>query len=272
MTVRTGISGWRYPPWRGAFYPKGLPQRHELAYAAQCFGSVEINGTFYSLQLPSSFLTWAGAVPDDFKFAVKGPRFVTHMKKLRDVDVPMANFFASGVLGLGHKLGPLLWQLPPQLPFDSRLAEFLTQLPRTSSDAADLALGHDERMAGRASTTVGVDQPLQHAVEFRHPSYVDHLDVFAEHGVAVVVADTAGKWPLVLEQTSPTLSYVRLHGDQELYVSGYSGSALDIWAARIQGWQAGRDIYVYFDNDVKVRAPVDARALAEKLGVGPVTA
>ena len=121
--IRIGISGWRYAPWRGVFYPKGLPQRRELEYAAQRMSSVEVNGSFYSLQRASSWQTWARAVPDDFVFAVKGPRFVTHMKKLTDVATPLANFFSSGVLALREKLGPFLWQLPPTLGFDAdRLA------------------------------------------------------------------------------------------------------------------------------------------------------
>lgn len=267
-TVRTGISGWRYPPWRGQFYPRGLPQRQELSYASRQLATIEINGTFYSLQRPESFRSWVADTPADFLFAVKGPRFVTHMKKLRDVEVPVANFFASGVLALGAKLGPVLWQLPPNLGFDAdRLEAFLMGLPRTTAAAARLANRHDARLDGRAVTEVDADRPLRHAVEFRHDSFLSHLDMFARHDVAVVVADTAGKWPLVLEQTSSSLTYVRLHGDQELYVSGYSEEALDIWAERIVGWRNERDVVVYFDNDVKVRAPFDAQALARRLGV-----
>src|SRR6185503_13598457 len=117
--VRVGISGWRYPPWRGVFYPDGLPQRSELHFASRAVRSVEINGSFYSLQRPSSYRSWYAETPADFVFAVKGGRFLTHNKKLRDCAGPLANFFASGVLVLEEKLGPILWQLPPQLPFDA---------------------------------------------------------------------------------------------------------------------------------------------------------
>ncbi|MHA3703937.1 DUF72 domain-containing protein [Jatrophihabitans sp. YIM 134969] len=269
--VRIGISGWRYPPWRGVWYPKGLPQRRELEYSASRLATVEINGTFYSLQKPEYFRDWAAQVPEGFVFSVKGPRFVTHMKKLRDVEVPVANFFASGVLALRERLGPVLWQLPPNFGFDgARLDDFLASLPRTTVAAGRLAKGHDERLDGRSYTGPVTRQPLRHAVEFRHDSFKDHLDVFARHDVAVVVADTAGKWPLVLEQTASTHAYVRLHGDAELYTSGYTDAALRTWADRIAGWRdSGRDVAVHFDNDVKVHAPYDAVRLAELLGATP---
>ena len=157
--VRVGISGWRYPPWRGVFYPAGLAQRRELEYASRRMTSVEINGSFYSLQRPESYRRWAAETPDDFVFAVKGPRFVTHMKKLAGVEAPLANFFASGVLALGPKLGPLLWQLPPSLGFDpGRLDRFFEQLPRSTGAAAALAERHDERMDGRSLLTADADR------------------------------------------------------------------------------------------------------------------
>lgn len=132
-TVRIGISGWRYAGWRGVFYPPGLPQRQELAYASRRLDTIEINGSFYSLQRPSSYGRWRDETPDGFVFAVKGGRFVTHNKKLRDCEGPLANFFASGPLALGAKLGPILWQLPPQLAFDvGRLRDFFALLPRTT--------------------------------------------------------------------------------------------------------------------------------------------
>ena len=133
--IRIGTSGWLYPPWRGEFYPPGLPHRRELEYLSSQLNSVEINGTFYSLQRPESFARWREETPADFTFAVKGPRFVTHMKKLADVATPLANFFASGVLALRAKLGPCLWQLPPSLGFDTaRLATFFAQLPRSTGE------------------------------------------------------------------------------------------------------------------------------------------
>jgi uncharacterized protein YecE (DUF72 family) len=271
-SVRVGISGWNYPPWRGVFYPPGLPQRLELEHAASRLSTIEVNGSFYALQKPESFQAWRDRTPPDFLFSVKGGRFVTHMKKLRGVETPLANFFASGVLALGPKLGPLLWQLPPNLGYDeSRLADFFALLPRTTTAAAALAAGHDERVEGRAWLTTDADRPLRHALEVRHPTYQNDrfLDLLREHDVAVVTADTAGKWPLFLEPTTG-LAYVRLHGDAELYTSGYSDHALETWAGRIGEWRGqGRDVVVYFDNDVKVHAPFDAQRLAARLGLGP---
>ena len=271
VDVRIGISGWRYPPWRGVFYPPGLPQRRELEYASRRLRTVELNGSFYSLQRPASYLAWAAQTPPDFVFAVKGGRFITHMKRLADVEAPLANFFASGLLALGARLGPVLWQLPASLPFDPAVLEaFLARLPRSTAAAAALAERHDERLDGRAWTTTDADRPLRHALEVRHPGFVDprFTALTREYGVAVVVADTAGRWPLLLEPTAE-LVYVRLHGDTELYVSGYDPPALDLWADRIRGWAAdGHDVVVYLDNDVKVRAPFDAMALADRLGVG----
>ncbi|MDQ2751210.1 MAG: DUF72 domain-containing protein [Actinomycetota bacterium] len=266
--VRVGISGWTYPPWRTVFYPKGLPHRAELGYAASQLSSIEINGSFYSLQLPSSYRTWHDQTPEDFVFSVKGGRFITHMKKLRDPEVPLANFFASGVLALRAKLGPILWQLPPSLGFDAdRLAAFFARLPRSTGEAAWLARHHDDRLKDRALIDTDEDRPMRHSLEVRHNSYLTpaFTDLLREHHIAVVVADTAGKWPLIREVTADFV-YVRLHGDQELYTSGYSDEALDSWATLIRTWTAdGRAGYVYFDNDAKVHAPFDARALADRL-------
>ena len=285
--VWIGTSGWRYPPWRGVFYPPGLPQRRELAHLAQRTNSVELNGSFYALQRPESYRAWAAETPDDFLFAVKGSRYITHLKQLRDVRLPLANFLASGLLALGPKLGPLLWQLPPRLRFDAaRLEEFLALLPRSTGAAAHLAGEHDARLDGRAETTVDADRPLRHALEVRHPSF-RHPDLVAllrAHGVALVVADTAGRFPY-LEDVTADFVYVRLHGATELYVSGYSAPELDRWAERVRAWRAGeaptgehtcappaplrprgRDVLVYFDNDVDVHAPFDAIALAGRVG------
>jgi len=287
---RIGISGWRYPPWRKVFYPDGLPQRAELEYASHRLNSIEINGSFYSLQRPSSYQRWHDATPPGFLFTAKGPRFVTHMKKLADVDKPLANFFASGLLALGAKLGPILWQLPPTLGYDpDRLAAFFKLLPRTTIEAAELAARHDNRMNDRALLHTPVDIPLRHAIEVRHPTYekAEFVDLLREHDVALVCADTAGKWPM-LDDVSSDFVYVRLHGAEELYVSGYTEEELDRWAAKIRAWQKGgtptdgrtvasraprkrRDVYVYFDNDVKVHAPYDAEALAARLGINPLT-
>jgi len=285
-SIHIGISGWRYPPWRGVFYPRGLAQRLELAYASRSLASVEINGSFYSLQQPGSYRQWRAQTPAGFVFSVKGPRLVTHMKRLAGVEVPLANFFASGVLALGDKLGPVLWQLPPTLRFDAeRLAAFFALLPRTTQAASELATHHDHRLEGRAFTTTDADRPLRHALEVRHASFetMDFVQLLRDNDIALVCADTAGKWPALYDVTSDFV-YARLHGDQELYVSGYGDVALDRWAARIRTWQAGgtptdgctlgsqapvreREVFVYFDNDVKVHAPFDAIALAHRVGV-----
>ncbi|GEL98830.1 DUF72 domain-containing protein [Cellulomonas terrae] len=289
MTIRTGISGWRYAPWRHVFYPTGLPQRRELEFASRRLTSIEINGSFYALQKPESYLAWASETPDGFVFSVKGPRFVTHLKKLADVRVPVANFFASGVLALGPKLGPVLWQLPPNLGFHpDRLAAFFDLLPRTTAAAARLAAEHDERLDDRAWTTTDADRPLRHVLEVRHASFEDpaFVELLRAHGIGLVVADAAGRWP-VIEDVTADLVYVRLHGETELYASGYDDDALDRWATKVRAWASGgepegartlagpagsapeRDVFVYFDNDLKVRAPYDSMALAARLGLTP---
>lgn len=286
MAIRIGISGWRYARWRGTFYPAGLAQRRELEYAAGCFPSVEINGSFYSLQRPDSFQRWHDETPEDFVFSVKGPRFVTHMKRLRDCEQALANFFASGILRLGAKLGPILWQLPPTLRFDAELLDaFLGSLPRDSEAALARARKRDTAlMQGRSALAIDRNRPIRHALEVRHDSFCDPacMRLLRRHNVAVVVADTAGKFPY-LEDVSADFVYVRLHGDAQLYASAYSDSALDRWAARIAAWASGaepddaarvgararkramRDVYCYFDNDMKVHAPFDARGLMQRL-------
>jgi len=270
--ARIGISGWRYPNWRRSFYPTGLRQADELAYASERMTSIEVNGSFYSLQKPANWVRWRDATPDGFVFAVKGPRFITHIKRLGDIRAPLANFFASGVLALGSKLGPVLWQLPPNLGFDPEVADrFLGLLPRTTTDAAALAAGHDERMEGKSwfDAAAIVDRPLRYAVEVRHPEFEDRqeewADLLARHGVASVTADTAGRYPRI-DRTTADFAYARLHGEEELYASGYDEASLDRWAT--WAWthlDAGRDAFLYFDNDVKVRAPFDAMALIARL-------
>jgi uncharacterized protein YecE (DUF72 family) len=251
------------------FYPKALRHRAELSYAASLLSTIEINGSFYSLQRPTSYRSWHDQTPDDFVFSVKGGRFITHMKKLREPETTLANFFASGVLALRGKLGPILWQLPPSLGYDAqRLDAFFARLPRSSAEAAWLARHHDERLKDRALTDTDADRPLRHALEIRHDSFKTpaFIELLREHHIGLVVADTAGKWPLIREVTADFV-YIRLHGDKELYTSGYSDQSLDSWAAEIRGWAGdGHDVYTYFDNDVKVRAPFDAMSLARKLG------
>jgi len=266
--IRIGISGWRYGGWRGVFYPKGLAQRRELEYAAGRFPTVEINGTHYSLQRPECFESWREDTPPGFVFAVKASRFITHMKRLRDVEVPLANFFASGLFNLREKMGPFLWQFPPNFGFDAaRLEAFFELLPRDTEGALALARRRDYRVKGRSRLAIDANRKLRHAIEIRHESFRDpaFYRLLRKHRVALVVADTAGKWPLIEEVTADFM-YVRLHGDKELYASGYSGRALDRWAERIRSWEP-LDVYCYFDNDAKVHAPFDAEALMDRLGV-----
>ncbi len=282
--IRIGISGWTYAPWRGVFYPSGLRRRDELAYAASRFPTIEINGTFYGLQRPETFAAWAEQTPGDFVFAVKAPRFLTHAKRLRDIEAPLANFLGSGILRLGAKLGPILWQLPPNFGFEpDRLAAFLGLLPRDTVAAAEFArTHHDGRLAGGAWTETDAGRPLRHAIEIRHESFRDpaFVRLLRAHEVALVCADTVA-WPRLMDLTADFV-YCRLHGSEELYASGYEDAALDVWAARIVAWAAGREpedaeridgaadpkpraVFVYFDNDRKVRAPADAAALIRRV-------
>ncbi|WP_109471208.1 DUF72 domain-containing protein [Ornithinimicrobium cavernae] len=270
--ARVGISGWRYRPWRGVFYPSGLPQRRELEHAARCFDTIEINGSFYSLQRPTSYQRWAAETPPGFVFSVKGPRYVTHLLRLRHSRVPVANFFASGVLALGDRLGPVLWQLPESHAYDAeQLAGFFDLLPRSTAAALELAHEHDDKVTDRTWLATDADRPLHHVLEVRSPTFADNpefVGLLRHHDVGLVVADTAGRWPALDEVTSDVV-YVRLHGDTELYTSGYSDEALAGWARRITRWREAADVYVYFDNDAKVHAPFDALRLADRLGVGP---
>jgi uncharacterized protein YecE (DUF72 family) len=273
-TVHVGVSGWRYTPWRGSFYPVKLRQADELAYLSRRFSSVELNGSFYSLQRPASYAAWRDATPDSFIFAVKGGRYVTHMKRLKDVTTPLANFFASGVLNLGAKLGPVLWQLPASISFEPNVVEpFLALLPRDTEAMARLAAHHEEWLNPRSVTRAPVHAVVRHTLEVRHPSFLSakFYDLLRAYDVACCVADSANKFPLLDAVTAPFV-YVRLHGSEELYVSGYKPAELRKWAVRIQNWTAeGRDVYVYFDNDMKVKAPFDALNLIRLLeGKRPV--
>lgn len=286
--IHIGISGWRYEPWRGVFYPDKLPQHSELKFASRMLPTIEINGSFYSLQRPEYYAEWYEDTPEGFVFAVKAPKYITHMKRLKEIETPLANFFANGVFELKEKLGPILWQFPPMFSFKpERFEAFFAQLPRDTEAAAAIAARHDHRVDDRKSLLPDRKRPLRHAVEIRHESFRDpaFVALLRKHKVALVVADTAGKWPL-LEDLTADFVYVRLHGDKELYASGYSDDALERWAERLRTWRSGgqvadarlasgkpapkrasRDIYCYFDNDVKVHAPYDAATLMRKLGI-----
>ena len=172
--IRVGISGWRYEPWRGVFYPKGLPQRRELEFASRMLPTIEINGSFYSLQHPDYYAGWREETPDDFVFAVKAPKYITHERRLKDVQAPLANFLANGLFELRGKLGPILWQFPPMLPFKpDRFEAFFEMLPHDTAAAARMAEHHDERVQDRVSLTIDRKRPMRHAVEIRHPSFAD---------------------------------------------------------------------------------------------------
>jgi uncharacterized protein YecE (DUF72 family) len=270
MPTRTwiGISGYDYKPWRGRFYPDGLPARGWLEFASRQFPSIELNGTFYSLKSPAVFERWVREVPDtNFLFAVKGGRFITHNLKLKNAERALGNFFASGVLALGEKTGPFLWQLPATYGFDAeRMDRFMAQLPRNSAEGEAVAREHDERLRRGALVEAAAKVSYRHAFEVRHPSYFhdEFYDILRTHGDAFVIADTAGKFPYAEEVTADFV-YVRLHGSTQLYTSGYTDRELDEWARKIKRWRrARRDVYVYFDNDAKVHAPFDALRLIER--------
>ncbi|MGR3965396.1 DUF72 domain-containing protein [Pseudomonas sp. 910_23] len=287
--IHIGISGWRYTPWRGDFYPDGLTQKRELQFASRAVSSIEINGSFYALQTPKRYAQWYADTPEGFMFSVKAPRYVTHILRLREVHKPVANFFASGVLELKEKLGPILWQFPPSFKFDAALFEaFLADLPTNTQQAAALARQHEPRLNGKAGMKAYGKKTLRHAVEIRHMSFAvpEFVQLLDKYGVALVVADTAGKWPYI-EDVTANFMYLRLHGDKQLYASGYTSEALKRWGDRIERWAHGkqpadahlvapqrkprvrkqRDVFCFFDNDIKVRAPFDARQLLQRFGL-----
>jgi uncharacterized protein YecE (DUF72 family) len=271
-----GISGYDYKGWKDIFYPEKLPARRWLEYASRRFASIELNGTFYSLKSPAVFARWVSEVPhDDFVFAVKGGRFLTHNLKLRNAEASLGNFYASGILALGRHTGPFLWQLPATYRFDAeRMDGFMQLLPRSARRAEAVARWHDARLRRGALVDAVDDVPYRHAFEVRHPSYFhdEFYAILRAHGCAWVVADTAGRFPYAEEVTADFV-YVRLHGSRELYASSYTDAELDAWAEKVAAWRAtGRDVYVYFDNDAKVHAPFDAMRLAARVpGSAPAT-
>ncbi len=284
--VRVGVSGFKYPAWRNVFYPPGLLQKNELSYLANRVDSIELNGSFYSLKRPEDYRRWHHDTPRGFLFSVKGGRYVTHMRRLRDVETPLANFFASGVLCLEEKLGVFLWQFPATLECDGRFEEFFRLLPRDTFAAAELAKNHASWLRGRVAFETRHRRPLRHAVEVRSETCANEafVELLRRYDIALVVADTASRF-LYLEDVTTDFVYVRLHGDKEIYKSGYSNDAIRRWASRVRAWHrgreppdahrvgekaspepGGRDVFVYFDNDVKVRAPFDAMALRKAVG------
>lgn len=287
MSIRVGISGWRFPPWRQVFYPKGLIQKDELHFASRQVNSIEINGSFYATQSPQSYKKWYAETPDDFVFSVKGPRYITHIRRLKDIKLPLANFYASGVLHLQEKLGPMLWQFPPNFIFhEDRLEEFFKLLPRDFKSAVKLAQQSDRYEPDYPESAVRSNLKLRHSIEIRNHSFENpfFIQLLKKYDVALVFADTAGRWPYMEDVTSDFV-YLRLHGDEELYTSGYGEEMLKWWSERVKAWSTGKkpehsfelieqspnkkdtDVYVYFDNDVKVHAPFDAQKLLRLLKV-----
>ncbi len=268
-SIRVGISGWRYAGWRGSFYPEDLPQRRELEFASRQLNSIEINGSFYSLQTPARYLSWYEQTPKDFVFSVKASRYITHIKQLNNIEHGLANFFASGPLCLKEKLGSFLWQFPPRMVWnEEKFSRFLSLLPRGFSEAAEIGGDCDPWIKKLGGLKIDKNRRIRHAVEIRNQSFMvpEFFKLLKKHKVAFVFADTAGKWPYAEEITSDFL-YLRLHGDEELYVSGYDEISLNRWAKKIMAWRkkGAKNVYVYFDNDVKVRAPYDALTLLQKL-------
>lgn len=295
--IHIGTSGWSYPHWRGIFYPERWPHKRELEFASRRFDSLEVNRSFYSLLTPDSCRAWYEQTPKDFSFALKGSRFITHNKKLKDVETALANFFASGLLVLEEKTGPIVWQLPERFAFDEdRVAAFFALLPKTTGAAALLARKHDHRLKRGSHTAVRSSRRLRYAIEPRHESFFapDFVRLARRHGVALVMADSAS-WPYTEEITAGFV-YARLHGSERTYASKYTDAQLDRWAERIVLWAAGRqpadaqritrlalgarksrDVYIYFDNDGHAHAAADAIGLQQRIdalqrGVGSTRA
>lgn len=284
--IRVGVSGWTYAPWRGSFYPKGLTQKKELEYASRKLNTIEVNGTFYGLQKPKSFQAWYDQTPADFCFAVKGGQFITHVLRLKEFEEPVSTFLASGLFCLKEKLGPILWQFPPNVTLkDDRFEKFLRYLPYDSEEAEKVARDHSSRIEGNAQTEAGGKYPIRHAFEFRHASFknADFLATMREFGAAVVVADSAGKAPYI-EDVTADFVYARMHGQDERFAKGYTDDAIEAFASRVRAWASGkdpkgaelllpappskpRDVFVYFSTDEKEYSPFDALKMIKALGL-----
>ena len=261
MTIRIGIGGWTYEPWRGTFFPPGLPHKRELEYAAQHLTAIEVNGTYYSGFKPATFAGWAKQVPDGFIFALKASRYCTNRKVLAEAGESIARFTRQGIAELGDRLGPILWQFMPTKRFDpDDFATFLKLLPTQQDGLA-----------------------LRHAVQVRHESFADpaFVALCRDAGVAIVFADSAA-YPAIAD-IAASFVYARLESAEERHDSGYAPAALDRWADTAHEWSAGerpqglpyvtdasvpqqpRETFVFFINGAKVRAPQGAMALIERL-------
>ncbi|MEH6790587.1 DUF72 domain-containing protein [Parasphingorhabdus sp.] len=259
--IRCGIGGWTFAPWRGTFYPKGLRQADELKYAGEHLGAIEINGTYYGTQKPESFAKWREAVPESFQFSVKASRYCTNRKDLREAGESIEKFTGQGLIELGDKLGPLLWQFMPTKRFDPAEFEgFFKMLPETLEGMA-----------------------LRHAVEVRHESFLcpEFVDLARKFNAAVVCSHS-DKYPQMYDQTAD-FSYARLTCSREDIETGYSDSELDAWAERAKNWRdckssddrdyisspvplvSGRDVYMFVISGAKIRAPAAAQELMERI-------
>jgi len=266
-TIRTGTAGWVFAPWRGTFFPKGLVQKNELAYAASRLTSIEINATFRANQKPASFARWAGETPDGFEFSIKGPQLVTHIKRLKNCAEPLANFFASGPLALGSRLGPFVWQLPPNLAFDPEsFADFLALLPKDIDSYLALAKQADPARVEAFLDTTGTGA-IRHAIEPRHQSFdgPEAVALFKQHNIARVIADTPDSPGRDL---TADFAYCRLQGPARADASGYTDADIAEWARTMSQWRdEGRAVYAYFVHEDKLHAPANAVALRQALGI-----
>lgn len=268
-TIRTGTAGWVFEPWRGTFFPSGLVQKKELNYASRHLTSIEINATFRGNQKPESFARWAGETPEGFQFSIKGPQLVTHIKRLKNCEDALAGFFASGPLALGDRLGPFIWQLPPNLSFDpAAFSAFLKLLPR-DIDAYLALAGKAESAKSPPYLDANGNKTFRHAIEMRHESF-DRPEVDAllrEHNVARVIADTADN---PRRDLTADFAYCRFQGPTRPDAAGYGEADIDDLAQTLATWQqSGVDTYAYFVHEDKLHAPANAMALAAKLGITP---
>lgn len=266
-TIRTGTAGWVYAPWRGTFFPSGLVQKKELAYAASRLTSIEINATFRANQKPESFARWAAETPKGFQFSIKGPQLVTHIRRLKNCEPELASFFASGPLALGDRLGPFVWQLPPNLAFDGKILDaFLALLPKDIESYLTLA-GRADSTKAAPYLNPGYVGPIRHAVEPRHASFntVEANALFRAHNIARVIADTAehpGR------ELTADFAYCRLQGPARAGANGYEPTDITDWAETMKDWsEQGRDVFAYFVHEDKLHAPANAVALRQALGI-----
>lgn len=263
-----GMSGWTFPGWRGGFYPKGTVQKKELEFASRKVTSIEINGTFYKIQKPSTFQSWYDATPQGFVFAVKAPQYITHIRRLKEeIETPVANFFASGLFRLKEKLGPILWQFPPNMMLkDDRFEKFIKLLPKTPAAASKVSKGHSSWLKGSAETSSKQVPAIRHAFEFRHPSFfnADFLGLLRENNIAVVFAH-GGDEKLYIDTPTADFVYARMQGQGKEFAKGYPKKTLQDWRKQIAGMAkiGVKEAFTYFGTEKKKYSPLDALNLIE---------